>query len=229
MQFTLPTVDVLGTIPRSSVADFDRVVGAPSYNGPPGPFPSVSNGRSVWFGGTLTNGNYFGTCEVTVSGAYQTDEVFEVLPIFVPRSSAPFANAFGELAELFRKKKFDHRWVNGDFVATATLEVRPPKPAVFKPDAITIPKGSPGPKADLRVQVSPPGPYEIVLSVKDPEQRASLFVPTIVRTATDGTETFYIQDLANAARQKMIVTATISSQMPCSAQAVVSTFTVDVA
>jgi hypothetical protein len=67
-----------------------------------------------------------------------------------------------------------------------------------------------------------------VLSIKDLEARSSLFVPTIVRTENDGTGTFFIQDLANAVRNNMVVTATISSQIPCSAPDVVSTFTVNV-
>jgi hypothetical protein len=231
LNFTLPPVDVLGSVPQSMVVKYDRVVGTPTSGGPPGPLPIVT-GQSVWYGGALTNGNYFGICEVTVAGSFQKDEVYEVPPPAPVPSSTwyPWAGVFGSLARLFGPPapEYKHRWVDGSYIASATLEVRPPHPPVFAPDPVTIPKGSPGPKTYLRVQVTPAGPYEIVLSIKDPEQRAGMFVPTIVRTGNDGMETFYIEDIANAARRNIVVTATISSQMPCSAPDVVSTFTVDV-
>jgi hypothetical protein len=231
LNFTLPTVNVMGTVPSSVVASFDKVVGSPTCVGPPGPFPTVSRGRTVYYGGALTNGNYFGACEVTIAGAFQEDVVYEVPPPPAPSynpAQYPLAAVFHDLAEVFRGPRYEHEWLDGTFIATGTLIVNPPQPAVFTPNPVTIPKGSPGPHADVRVQVTPAGPYDIVLSIKDLEARSSLFVPTIVRTENDGTGTFFIQDLANAVRNNMVVTATISSQIPCSAPDVVSTFTVNV-
>jgi hypothetical protein len=231
LDFTLPTVDDMGTVAQTPVADFDRVVGQLTWNGPPGPSPRVSGDRFVVYGGALTNGNYFGSCEVTIAGAFQKRVVEEIVAPAPNYSSTyyPWAGVFGSLAKLFSSPKYREVWVDGSFIATGKLTVNPPSPAVFSPDPITIPKGSPGPHADVVVTVTPAGPYEIVLSIPNLEQRASLFVPTIVQTGADGKATFYIEDLANASRQGMIVKATISSQMPCSAPDVVSTFTVDVA
>ena len=80
VQFTLPTVDVMGAVHREDVAVFDRVTGALTCSGPPGPWPVVARDRIVPYDWALTEENYFGTCEVTISGVFQMDVEVEIPP-----------------------------------------------------------------------------------------------------------------------------------------------------
>ena len=123
---------------------------------------------------------------------------------------------------------FSTNGLNGKFIVGAAWSINPPQPPVFTPNPISVPQGSPGARSAVKVQVTLTGPYDITLTIKKPEARASLFVPTMVRTTGDGTETFYIEDLADAKRGPITVTATISSQSPCGAPDVTSTFDVNV-
>lgn len=229
--FTVSTVDVMGVVPLQAAATFDRVVGVTSYSGPAGPFPIARPPQAVLYGGQLTNGNHFGSCEVIVSGAFQKRIRVENPP---PSTVGPGGGAAGTFVSFLNifvsvfRERYRWEWIDGNFIATADMTIRPPLPPVFTPDPLPVPRGKPGPHADFRVRVTPAGPYEIVLSVPDPEARAGLFVPTIVRTDRTGEGGSYIQDLIDAQRGPITIKATISPQAPCRGAPVETTFTVNV-
>jgi hypothetical protein len=216
-------IDALNLSPPADYV-FEKPCKITSYTGPDGPTADIyirGDGQLiVTYGGKLTNGNHFGSCDIVIAYTCKAKPK--------PRGFLEgIRDIFHGIATGQATQRPQPKVVSDNVTGTATIT--PPTPATYNPTGLSIVHGQPGAPGPVKVAIQPQGVYEIVFKHHDEMPRNMQVNPTMLSTGQDGQGTVNVRDMIGVfPRGPIPVTGTISPHAPCTGNAVESSFTVTV-